>query len=180
MTFFKRGTMILDIDRLPREGLKISREFEFSSEEIIEENAVFLQPVHAEISVKKAGDEIFIKGRITTSLSFVCSRCLIPFEFPVNSHFDLVYLPEELEEPKEELESDDMNISFYYSRQIDLKDVVLEQLNLTFPVKPLCSKKCQGICPICGKNIDSGECSCVTDKSDSRLERLRIFMKDKR
>jgi len=145
--------MILDIDRLPREGLNISREFEFSSEEIIEENAVFLQPVHAEISVKKAGDEIFIKGRITTSLSFVCSRCLIPFEFPVNSHFDLVYLPEELEEPKEELESDDMNISFYYSRQIDLKDVVLEQLNLTFPLSPYALKNARESVPYAEKTL---------------------------
>jgi uncharacterized protein len=136
--------------------------------------------VHADISVKKVGEEVFVKGKIKTLLSFVCSRCLVPFEFPVDSQFDLVYLPEEFEVAKEELDNDDMNTSFYYSRKIDLKEVVLEQLNLTFPVKPLCSEACQGICPVCGKNINNGDCSCVTKDSDSRLEKLKIFLKDKR
>jgi uncharacterized protein len=172
--------MIIDIDRLPREGLEVTKEFEFSAVEIIEESAVFFQPVLAEISVKKVGEEVFIKGRIKTVLSFVCSRCLVPYEFPIDSHFDLVYLPEELEQVKDELDSDDLNTSFYYSRRIDLREVVLEQFNLTFPVKPLCSESCQGICPVCGRNINSGECSCIKDDSDSRLGKLKIFLKDKR
>jgi uncharacterized protein len=58
--------------------------------------------------------------------------------------------------------------------------VELEHLNLTYPIKPLCSKDCQGICPVCGKNINSGDCSCVTKDSESRLEKLKIFLKDKR
>jgi uncharacterized protein len=172
--------MIVDVDRLPREGLKISKNFELLLDEIIEEDAVFLLPVHADISIKKVGEEVFVKGKIETLLSFVCSRCLVPFEFPVDSRFDLVYLPEEFEEAKEELSGDDLLASFYYSRKIDLKEVVLEQLNLTFPIKPLCSKDCQGICPVCGKNINSGDCSCVTKDSESRLEKLKIFLKDKR
>lgn len=172
--------MIVDVDRLPRQGLEISKDFEFFHDEIIEEDVVFLVPLHAYITVRKAGEEVYVKGRIETLLSFVCSRCLVPFEFPVSSAFDLVYLPEELEEPREELDSDDLNVSFYHSRMIDLREVVLEQLNLTFPIKPLCSHDCQGICPVCGKNINSGDCSCVTEDSDSRLEKLKIFMKDKR
>lgn len=180
MTFFKERKMIVDIDRLPREGLKISKSFEFLHDEIVEEDAVFLHPLHADLSVRKMGEEVYLKGKIKTLLSFVCSRCLIPFEFPVDSHFDLVYFPEELEVVGEELDSDNLNTSFYYSRKIDLKELLLEQLNLTFPVKPLCSEACQGICPICGKNINSGDCSCVTKDSDSRLEKLKIFLKDKR
>ena len=172
--------MIVDIDRLPREGLKISKDFESLHDEIIEEDAVFLLPLHADITVKKVREEVYVKGKIQTLLSFVCSRCLVPFEFPVDSAFDLVYLPEELEMAKEELDSDDLNISFYYSRKIDLREVALEQLNLTFPVKPLCSEDCQGICPVCGKNINSGDCACVTKDSDSRMEKLKIFMKDER
>jgi uncharacterized protein len=180
MTFFKERKMIVDIDRLPREGLKISKDFEFLHDEIVEEDAVFLYPLHADLSVRKMGEEVYVKGKIETLLSFVCSRCLIPFEFPVDSCFDLVYLPEELEVIREELDSDDLNTSFYYSRKIDLKEVVLEQLNLTFPVKPLCSEACQGICPVWGKNINSGDCYCVTKDSNSRLEKLKIFLKDKR
>ncbi len=172
--------MIIDIDRLPEKGLVIDRDFEFLSIDLVEENAVFLEPVHVEATVKKIGEEISVKGKVKTRLSFNCSRCLVPFEFPIDSRFDLVYLPEELEEVKEELDSEDMSRLFYYNRKIDFKEIILEQLNLTFPVKPLCSEGCQGICPVCGKIIKQGECSCVRDKSDPRLDKLKIFIRDKR
>ena len=172
--------MIIDIDRLPEEGLKVSKEFEFMSAELIEESTVFLEPARVDLTIKKIGEEISIKGRIKTRLSFNCSRCLIPFEFPIDSRFDLIYLPEELFELKEELDPNDMDRFFYFNRKLDLKGVVLEQLNLTFPVKPLCSESCQGICPVCGKIIRNGECSCVSTRNDSRLEKLKIFIRDKR
>jgi len=176
--------MIVDIDRLPEEGLKISKDFEIQDGDLVEENAVFLSPLHAELSVKKEGGEVCIKGKIRAFLSCVCSRCLTPFEFPVDSSFDLVCLPGEWAEAKEQkakeqLENEDMNSLFYYSRNIDLKEIVLEQLNLTLPMKPLCSEDCQGICPICGRVIKDGECSCMTNDSDPRLKKLKIFMKDK-
>ena len=172
--------MIIDIDRLPKEGLRVSKEFEFMSAELVEESTVFLEPARVDLTIKKIGEEISIKGRIKARLSFNCSRCLIPFEFPIDSRFDLVYLPEELFELKEELAPDDMDRFFYFNRKLDLKGVVLEQLNLTFPVKPLCSESCQGICPVCGKIIRNGECSCVSTRNDPRLEKLKIFIRDKR
>ena len=76
--------MLIDVDRLPQEGLKISQEYEVFSSDLVEANVVFLHPVHVEISVKKIGEEISIKGRIKTCLSFICSRCLVPFEFSVD------------------------------------------------------------------------------------------------
>jgi len=172
--------MIIDIDSLPQEGLELTKEFEFFSMDLVDENAIFLSPVTADVIVKKVGDEILIKGRIATALSFVCSRCLSPFEFPVDSMFDLVYFPEEMDLMKEQLESDDMNKSYYNSRRVDLHEIVLEQLNLTFPAKPLCSPDCQGICPVCGKIVKDGECSCSENESDSRLDKIKNYLRDKR
>lgn len=172
--------MIINIDKLTKDGLEVSRDFEFLNDDLVEESVVFLQPVHTDVSVKKVGEEIFVKGNITTLLSFVCCRCLHPFEFPVNSSFDLVFLPEELDEMKEQLDSDDIDRMFYSSRNIDLEEVILEQLNLTFPFKPLCSPDCQGICPNCGKLIKKGGCSCVRGDSDHRLEKFKIFLRDKK
>lgn len=172
--------MIIDIDKLPQEGLVVKKDFEFFNSELVEEDAVFMEPVQAEVSVRRLGEELLIKGRIQTKVSFICCRCLSPYEFRVDSAFDLVYLPEELEEAKEQLEEEDLTKLYYYSRRIDLKNVVLEQLNLTFPVRPLCSEDCQGICPVCGQIIDEGHCTCEVSRSDPRLEKLKNFLKDKR
>ena len=88
----------------------------------------------------------------------------------MDSKFDLVYLPEELEDLGDQLEEEDMNRLFYMSPVIDLLDVVLEQVNLT----------CQGLCPVCGKSEKDGECHCVKHDSDSQLDILKIFLRDKR
>src|SRR4030042_4770918 len=105
--------MVIDVDKLPKAGLAVSRDFQFLNVDLVEENTVFLSPAHAEAIVRKFGDEIWIKGRLTACLSFVCSRCLSPYEFPVDSTFDLVYLPEELELIKDELEEHDWGQVFY-------------------------------------------------------------------
>ena len=172
--------MIIDIDKLPKEGLELRRNFDFPSLDLVEEDAVFLQPVQAEVSIKRVDEEIWVKGRVKTVLSFICARCLSPFEFPVDSAFDLVLLPEEMREPKEEFDEDDVDRLFYRSRQIDVREVILEQLNLTFPTRPLCSSSCEGLCAVCGKIRREGNCGCLVKETDTRLETLKILQKDKR
>jgi uncharacterized protein len=172
--------MLIEIDRLPEEGLQVSRDFDFLSVDLVEENAVFLEPAHAEVLVHKVGEDVWIKGCVSARLSFVCSRCLTPFEFPIDSRFDLVFLPEELETAKSELADDDMDVLYHYDRRIDLRAVVLEQLNLIFPPKPLCAETCEGLCAVCGELIREGKCSCQVGGPDPRLEKLKFLVRDKR
>lgn len=172
--------MIIDIDKIPKEGLLVDRNFEFQNTDLVEENAIFLTPVHAHLSLRRIGEEIWIKGRLTARLNFICSRCLSPFEYPVDSTFDLVYLPQELDIAKEELEEDDLSKFFYSNSQIDLRQIIIEQLNLTFPLKPLCSEGCEGICAVCCQIRREGDCGCLVKEEDPRLEKLKNFVRDKR
>jgi len=171
--------MIIDIDKIPRDGLSVTRDFEFLNIDLVEENAVFLDPTHGDVLVRKVGDEVWIKGRLTARLSFICSRCLSPFEFPVDSKFDLVYLPEELAMMKEELEEDDLVRASLRDNQLDLREVILEQLNLTFPLKPLCSVECEGICSVCGQVRGDDSCACQVKEEDPRLSKLKNLARDK-
>ena len=171
--------MLIDIDRLPKEGLRLSRDFEFPSLDLVEENAVFLEPAHAEVSVRLVGNEILVQGEVTARLSFICSRCLTPFEFPVASRFDLVYLPEELDALSEELTDEKIDQMYYSGRQLDINAVVLEQLNLTFPAKPLCAPGCEGLCAVCGEIVRDGKCSCLVKGTGPRWDRLKFNVKDK-
>jgi len=171
--------MIIDIDSLPEEGVSVSKDYEFFSTDLIEENTVFLDPLHADVTVRRAGEELLIKGRITTRLSLICSRCLSPFEFRVDSRFDHVYLPEELEVERDQLDPVDVGRLYYHNRTLDLKEIILEQLNLTYPARPLCAEDCKGICPICGQIIKEGNCSCASGDADPRLEKLKTLLRDK-
>jgi len=172
--------MLIDIERLPKEGLHVSRDFDFLSVELIEENTVFLEPVHADVLIQEIGEEVRVQGRVAARLSFVCGRCLTPFEYAVDSKFDLVFLSDDGETPRDELGDGDADRMCYYDNRLDLRQVILEQLNLTFPPKPLCSEDCEGICAVCGELICDGRCSCLVKESDPRLERLKLLVKDKR
>jgi uncharacterized protein len=172
-------TMLIDIDRLPKDGLRVSRDFEFLSLDLVEENAVFLEPAHADVTVRLVGDEVLVQGEVTARLSFVCSRCLTPFEFPVASRFDLVYLPEDIDAVSEELSDEKIDQMFYVGRQLDLRSVVLEQLNLTFPAKPLCAPDCEGICAVCGEIIRDAKCSCLVKEPDTPWNKLKFPERDK-
>jgi uncharacterized protein len=171
--------MMIDLDRLPKEGLRLSRDFEFLSLDLVEENAVFLEPARAEVTVRLVGDEVLVQGEVTARLSFVCSRCLMPFEFPVASRFDLVYLPEDIDALSEELSDDKMDQMYYAGRQLDLRAVVLEQLNLTFPAKPLCAPDCEGICAVCGELVRDAKCSCLVKETGQTWNKLKIPVRDK-
>lgn len=171
---------IINIDRLPREGLHLSRDFEFVNLDLVEETATILEPVHGDIFVRLVGEEIFVQGVITTRIRLMCARCLNQFDFPVASQFDLVYLPEELNMMTEELTEEEIERLYYRGREFDLKALVLEQLNLSFPAKPICSENCEGMCAVCGEVIHDGHCSCLVQTHDPRLDKLKIFIRDKR
>jgi uncharacterized protein len=171
--------MIIDVDKIPKGGLMVNRDFEFPSQELVEESATFLKPVRADLTIRKMDEEVWIKGRVTTLLNVTCGRCLSAFEFPVDSRFDVVFLPQEFQELKEELDEGDVDQLFYRDHQIDLREVVLEQLNLTFPAKPLCSESCEGICAVCGRIRRGGDCGCTVHETDGRLDALKSMMKDK-
>jgi uncharacterized metal-binding protein YceD (DUF177 family) len=79
--------MIIDVDKIPKEGLSVSRDFEFLNVDLVEENAVFLGPTHVEAVIRRIGKEVWIKGKLTARISFICSRCLTPYEFPVDASF---------------------------------------------------------------------------------------------
>ena len=55
--------MLIDIDRLPKEGLRLSRDFEFLSLDLVEESAVFLEPAHAEVTSALSGTRSSSRAR---------------------------------------------------------------------------------------------------------------------
>jgi uncharacterized metal-binding protein YceD (DUF177 family) len=120
-----------------------------------------------------------VAGHLTAEFEQTCSRCLEPFTLPVVTAFDLRYVPrtENVGEGEKEVEEDDLTTSFYDSDQIDLGQLIVEQLQLALPMKPLCSEACNGLCPRCGTNLNTGTCDCGEMWEDPRLAALKQLKK---
>ncbi len=171
--------MFINVLEIPVEGLKIEESFTFDTFSLVEEDAIFLEPVKIKVEVHKVDEKVFINGRIKTILSLTCSRCLSSFPFKIDSYFDLVFYPIEdfikEEEQEKELTEEDFESMFYRENRIDIDSLILEQINLSIPMKPLCSELCKGLCPVCGKNLNEGECNCKIKSEDPRWKKIKLI-----
>ena len=42
-------------------------------------------------------------------------------------------------------------------------------------MKTVCRGDCQGLCPLCGRNLNNAQCDCNREKLDPRLLKLKDF-----
>ena len=57
----------------------------------------------------------------------------------------------------------------YSGDVIDISREVDSHLALSLPIKLVCSSECRGLCSMCGKNLNDGECACEKEVGDIRL-----------
>ena len=171
-------SMLLDLSRLRGGGGRIDRQDPPEVFNTPEEDFRVAAPVVFGADVRKDQGKVRITGRVTTELEANCSRCLEPFRIPVDSAFDLLYLP--VSDPAavaggedHQLGDDDTSAAFYEDETIDLAQLMREQFYLALPMKPLCRPDCQGLCPVCGTNRNFDTCACQPEWVDPRLEVLR-------
>jgi uncharacterized protein len=114
-------------------------------------------------------------GAVQATLELPCSRCLEPFNLPVDAAFDLRYQPHALNtgEGEREIEDDDLTTAFYEDETIDLGQLMREQFHLALPMKPLCGEDCLGLCAECGANLNQGACGCKREWEDPRFAVLK-------
>jgi len=143
-------------------------------------------PVSLAFDIFKDKDQFRLAGRTQTTLDLSCSRCLEPIQIAVDAPFDLRYQPHGPGAPgrgkddaEREIEEDDFTTAFYEHDQIDLAQLMREQFYLAVPMKPLCGEACQGLCPVCGTNLNRGACTCKRDWDDPRFAALKAFRDEK-
>ena len=141
----------------------------------IDERVQLTEPAAVNGRVRVAGNEVFVKGHIDTRARVECDRCLQPVELPVNTDFALDYISDADYESSAaaELTEADLSVSVFDGEAIDVDEIVKEQILLTVPTRTLCREDCKGICPECGIDRNTGECSCVTDNIDPRWAALK-------
>jgi uncharacterized protein len=142
-------------------------------------------PVALQMVIHKDHDRFRLVGTVKTELELACSRCLEPYRMAIDREFDLRYLPattgeaasrENSEDEGDEVEDDDVAMTFYREEQIDLNELLREQFYLALPMKPLCRDDCQGICPQCGTNRNLATCDCNPQWVDPRMAGLKTLL----
>lgn len=126
--------------------------------------------------IKKNRANVAVRGEIGTEIDLECCRCLEKFRLPIKTQFDYTFFPDPggYEEDLE-LSYEELGTSYFRDDLIDLDHIVVEQIILQIPVKPLCKESCRGLCKICGINLNVVECNHQVKMISSPFAKLKDF-----
>jgi DUF177 domain-containing protein len=171
--------MLLDLNKLHGQRAHFERTFPPSAFEPQDSEYRVAAPVELVLDVTRLGHEAFgLSGQARTRLQVECSRCVEPFEVPVDAAFELRYVPhaENAGEGEIEVGDGDLATAFYREGTVDLIELSREQFVLALPMKPLCQEACKGLCPECGSNLNKTQCDCAPKWEDPRLAPLKSLL----
>ena len=131
--------------------------------------------IRAEARKGDGPSEYQVEGTVAFTLDVECARCTDPSPFAAESTFTVRYRPLSVVSdlsPEVEVASDELDVEHLEERQVALRRIAIEQVQLALPMKPLCDEACLGLCPTCGSNRNREACSCETKVTDPRWEGL--------
>ena len=124
-----------------------------------------------------AEGEYVADGTVKYTADLYCSRCLEPYPIantsPLHVRFQPRPEPAVENEEVEITDQEELDVEFYSEPVVPLRDLALEQIQLTIPMKPLCDENCLGLCPTCGINRNRESCACETSIVDERWGALK-------
>jgi uncharacterized protein len=118
--------------------------------------------------------DIRLRGSYQGDFEMPCARCLEPVPHPLGGQFDLLFRPLGVDQGASEraINTADTEIGYYQNGGLALEDVLREQVLLSLPVRTLCRQDCKGLCPHCGRDLNSESCTCETASTDPRWSAL--------
>jgi uncharacterized protein len=130
-----------------------------------------------DLTYYRAGRQLFFHGRLRGTLQAACGRCLQSFPVELNKEFEFILTPRPVNPGRgaEELNRDDLGLSYYSTEEIDLSPLISEQVILALPTRPLCAEDCRGICGGCGANLNAETCACSSSAGDPRMAIFRTL-----
>jgi uncharacterized protein len=162
------------------EGKDVSRELRITPEaDSINRDGIeypILKKEDLILTVTNLGDgRLNLKGETHMELGGTCDRCLADVTIPVELQFDYV-----VSKPDGYHEISDDEEAFMDGFELDTEAFIYNEMIMSLPMKVLCKETCKGLCPVCGKNRNMGDCGCDTFVPDPRLAAIKdIFNANK-
>ncbi|MBI5969744.1 MAG: DUF177 domain-containing protein [Deltaproteobacteria bacterium] len=170
--------MKIRIEDITEEGLTLDVVEEGAALTAVAGSLDFTIPgqVKARLEITKTGADVFVRGSLDAALGFVCGRCLKAFEQKSGGAFNLFFTREAEKAREKELHAGDMDVNLLEGAEFDTSEMLLAQLSLDAPMKPLCNADCKGLCPKCGEELNAGPCKCPQASTpDKRFAKLKDF-----
>lgn len=124
-------------------------------------------PVKLDFLYSFDGEGIDLKGVLSSEAVMNCTKCNEEFTKP----FSVVFEERYLKVP--EKEADELDCYPYSGEKLQLDKMVSDLILLNAPLYGLCKPDCKGLCPVCGTNLNTSQCSCTAEDDSSPFAALK-------
>lgn len=133
-------------------------------------------PVHLVIQHEK--DQVLtIRGTCRLTFQIACARCLKPVRKTLELDF---FHRADMLHPEEDEDGLEAAGCMTEDKQLDVEQLLHNEILINWPLRVLCRDDCQGICPVCGQDLNAGSCSCDRESLDPRMAAFKeVFSKFK-
>jgi len=165
------------LDQVREEPINWDETERVAVESLGREELLELGPVAWRGQVVFADPGYYLRAHLSYDQTLSCNRCLTPIHEPASSEVELMILVEPSgkrgeERGEHELKEGDMSVLYLDGEILETRPILLEQLQLNVPMKPLCKPDCKGLCPVCGGDRNRADCDCEEASPDPRWAAL--------
>lgn len=185
--------MMLNLTEVLLDGQKIKTEVPVESDRLDFSFGSFpitqKAPVHLSAEKDEQG-HLVIEGNASIKVTIPCDRCLEGVTVPLELRFREVVParaetgPETIQdesEKEEDIEESSFDPGYFLEGyHLDVDKLLFGEALLNWPSRVLCKENCRGLCPVCGQNLNHGDCGCERKALDPRMAKvLDVFSKFK-
>jgi uncharacterized protein len=163
-----RPLRINAVELLRQPGAVRELVLDIAAEPLDAEHDRLVGDIHVRLRLSALNDGIEVKGTVSADWATVCRRCLADVTGSAVGAVDEMYQIEPLDPDAYVIEDG----------QLDLAPLVRETILLELDLERLCRDECAGLCPVCGVDRNTTQCSCDTAVSDDRWAALEGFVPD--
>jgi uncharacterized protein len=164
--------MRFNVSGLVQEGIGATREYPI--DDVITGDKAEPERVTGKVEFIRTKAGVLVRAHLRSNEPEACSRCLRPVEETVQidfeEEFQITIDPRTGVEVAEAQDPDVFKIDPNHT--LDLTEAVRQYREVSLMMKPLCRPDCRGLCPICGADLNEGDCDCEGMPVDVRLAGL--------
>ena len=153
--------MQYNVAQLLKEPTGSNRQYQLD-EELSDEGRI-LDQVKGNIDIIRTHQGLLVTANLAIKSTVSCSRCLEEYATKASLFVEEEFLPAFDINTGRRIEFDEDQFSgrIDVNHELDLTDVLQQYVIAELPMKPLCRSDCQGLCQVCGGNLNEKRCNCL-------------------
>jgi len=161
----------LNVGFIVSQEVGYNREFPFEFEQIQISDDLDLRHFDGAATIGRTPQGLILQAAFTAKTDLDCVRCLSQYEHDLSWDFTELYAFNE----KSVSESD---LLLPEDAHINLQPLIREYALLEVPINPVCKATCNGLCVVCGEDLNKNDCGHKDIVEDSPFSKLKDLLEE--